>query len=198
MKTFLVAISAITVLAGCATSEEYLAYAKTQEAIALQRAAAETARYNALAEIARSSDTTAKVAAVMSLNGFGNVSQQPQTAMVAPASNSETALRWLGLLLPSVVQGYGIYQNGKVAITQSNNSAAIALKQSDNDVLKTQSTNGAFVDITKLTTQYTPTVVNQPAPTIVTQPAPIIVTQPEPTIVNPVIVPVPTPVTVGP
>jgi hypothetical protein len=198
MKTFLVAISAISVLAGCATSEEYLAYAKTQEAIALQRAAAETARYNALAEIARSSDTTAKVAAVMSLNGFGNTSQQPQTAMVAPASNSETALRWLGLLLPSVVQGYGIYQNGKVAITQSNNSAAIALKQSDNDVLKTQSTNGAFVDITKLTTQYTPTVVNQPAPTIVTQPAPIIVTQPEPTIVNPVIVPVPTPVTVGP
>jgi hypothetical protein len=97
-----------------------------------------------------------------------------------------------------VVQGYGIYQNGKVAIAQSNNSAAIALKQSDNDVLKTQSTNGAFVDITKLTTQYTPTVVNQPAPTIVTQPAPIIVTQPEPTIVNPVIVPVPTPVTVGP
>ncbi len=198
MKTFLVAISAIVAMTGCATSEEYLAYAKTQEAIALQLAASETARYNALAEIARSSDTTAKVAAVMSLNGFGNTQAQPQAAMVAPASNSETALRWLGLLLPSVVQGYGIYQNGKVAITQSNNSAAIALKQSDNDVLKTQSTNGAFVDITKLTTQYTPTVVNQPAPTIVTQPAPIIVTQPEPTIVNPVIVPVPTPVTVGP
>jgi hypothetical protein len=198
MKTFLVAISAIVAMTGCATSEEYLAYAKTQEAIALQRAASETARYNALAEIARSSDTTAKVAAVMSLNGFGNTQAQPQAVMVAPASNSETALRWLGLLLPSVVQGYGIYQNGKVAITQSNNSAAIALKQSDNDVLKTQSTNGAFVDITKLTTQYTPTVVNQPAPTIVTQPAPIIVTQPEPTIVNPVIVPVPTPVTVGP
>ena len=129
----------------------------------------------------------------MSLNGFGQgQGNQYQSALAAPVSNSETALRWLGILLPSVVQGYGIYQNGKVAITQSNNSASIALRQSDNDVQKTQSTNGAFVDITRLTTQYTPTVVTQPAPTIVTQPAPIIVTQPDPVIVNPVIVPVPT------
>ena len=61
MKLLALAVCSVA-LTGCATAE-YQAYADAHKA----QAAAQTARYQALADIARQGDTTAKVAAVMSL-----------------------------------------------------------------------------------------------------------------------------------
>ena len=57
---------AVLSLTGCATAE-YAAYADAHKA----QAAAQTARFQALADIAKQGDTTAKVAAVMSLQMGG-------------------------------------------------------------------------------------------------------------------------------
>lgn len=170
-KLLAIAIAAIA-LTGCATNAEYAAYVEAHKA----RAAAETARFNALKVIASQGDTTAAVAAAMALSQAGG-SNQPQIA--APVSAGETALRWASVLSPVITQGYIASQNARVSITQSNNAAATAA-----------STNAAFVGIasqiqapgavTTTTTTNTnsyndstavPTVVEQPAPVIVTTPA---------------------------
>jgi uncharacterized lipoprotein YajG len=65
-KIKLLAILAASVaLAGCGTTEQYKMYADTQKSIAQANAMAETARYAALAEIAKTGDSGARVAAVM-------------------------------------------------------------------------------------------------------------------------------------
>lgn len=138
-------------LVGCAT-QDYTKYVETQREIevvrAQARAAAEVARYQALAEIARSGDTTARVAAVISLQAGGQGGQaQQQPQLNAPVSNADYALRWAGVLLPSLTQGYGIYQTSRVAITQSNNATQLGMRQSDNTTALGVSTNNAFVGI---------------------------------------------------
>lgn len=54
-------------LSGCASSDEYRHYTDAQKAVANARTMAEIARYNALVEIAKQGDTTAKVAATMAI-----------------------------------------------------------------------------------------------------------------------------------
>jgi hypothetical protein len=123
-------------LTGCATSKDYQLYAETQQKIAHANAMAETARYAALAEIAKSGDSASKVAAVMSLNmGTGQGNKLPQQVL-APKSAGDTALQWTSVLLPGLTQFYGINANRQIAITQSNNAAAIA-----------QSTNNTFANM---------------------------------------------------
>jgi hypothetical protein len=199
---------AVLSLTGCAT-QEYAAYADAHKA----QAAAQTARYQALADIARQGDTTAKVAAVMSLQ-MG--SAQQGTQINAPKNWADYALQWTGLLLPTVGQVYMVNKQTSLGMRQSDNSTAVAV-----------STNAAFVGIASkiqapapnMTVSGTgvigagsysigansgsnsgnsgrlaggaitdntsvPTVVNQPTPVVVTQPAPTIVTQPAPTIVT--------------
>lgn len=133
-------LSVATLTVGCASSDEYRQYAAAQTAAANARSMAEIARYNALAEIAKQGDTAAKVAAVMSLNQ-GNVLQQPQQPINAPKSIGETALQWTSVLLPSLTQFYGINANRQIAITQSNNAAAVA--QSTNATFATMNGNMA-------------------------------------------------------
>lgn len=118
---------AVLALTGCATSKDYQLYAETQQKIAQAQAMAETARYAALAEIAKSGDTASRVAAVMSLNmnGGGTGLKNPQQ-VTPPKSFGDTALQWTSVLLPSLTQIYGINANRQVAITQSNNQAAVA------------------------------------------------------------------------
>jgi hypothetical protein len=200
IATILCALS----LTGCATAE-YQAYADAHKA----QAAAQTARYQALADIAKQGDTTAKVAAVMSLQ-MG--SQQQSTQINAPRNWADYALQWTGLLLPTVGQIYSVNKQTSLGMRQSDNSTAVAV-----------STNAAFVGIASkiqapapnMTVSGTgvigggaysigansgsnsgnsgrlaggaitdntsvPTVVTQPAPLVVTQPAPTIVTQPTP------------------
>lgn len=118
---------AVLSLTGCATGQ-YQAYADAHKA----QAAAQTARYQALADIAKMGDTTAKVAAVMSLQ-MGS----QQTAQInAPKSWADYALQWTGLLLPTFGQVYTI-----------NKQTSLGLRQSDNATALGVSTNSAFVGI---------------------------------------------------
>lgn len=149
MKKTLSIISLAILLTGCAASQEYVLYVESQQKIAQAQAQAhamaETARYAALAEIAKNGDSTSRVAAAMSLslggNGSGPRVQQPAQQISPPRSIADTALQWTSVLLPSLTQFYGISANRQVAITQSNNQAAIA--QSTNNTMATMSTNMA-------------------------------------------------------
>lgn len=114
-------------LTGCA--HEYAAYAEAHKA----QAAAQTARYQALADIAKQGDTTAKVAAVMSLQMGGG---QQSTQIAAPKNWADYALQWTGLLLPTVGQVYTV-----------NKQTALGMRQSDNATALGISTNNAFVGI---------------------------------------------------
>jgi hypothetical protein len=117
---------AVLSLTGCATAE-YAAYADAHKA----QAAAQTARFQALADIAKQGDTTAKVAAVMSLQMGGG---QQNAQIAAPKSWAEQALQWTGLLLPTIGQVYTI-----------NKQTALGMRQSDNATALGISTNNAFV-----------------------------------------------------
>jgi hypothetical protein len=183
MKLIVVTLCALT-LTGCATNE-YAAYADIHKA----QAASQTARYQALADIAKQGDTAAKVAAVMSLQ-MSAMQNQPQVA--APKSFGDQLLQWTSVLLPTATQIYSVGKQAQIGIAQSNNARELGV-----------STNAAFVGIagkiqapaanvatttTNTTTTSTdsthaPTVVTQPAPITITQPAPIVVTQPAPVIV---------------
>jgi hypothetical protein len=171
-------------LTGCATAE-YQAYAEAHKS----QAAAQTARYQALADIAKQGDTTAIVAAVMSLQMGG---QQQQSQIAAPKSWADYALQWTGLLLPTIGQVYSINKQTQVGIVQSNNATTLGV-----------STNAAFVGLAgkiqapaaNVTTTTSTTVGansgansgnsgrlagtsitdNTSTPTVVTQPAPVIV-----------------------
>jgi hypothetical protein len=140
-KYAMVALAAFT-LTGCATNKDYQLYADTQKAIAQANAMTETARYAALAEIAKTADPGARVAAVMSINFGSQGGNGPRVQQVAPPKTfGETALQWTSVLLPSLTNIYGITANRQVAITQSNNAAAVA--KSTNDTFATMNGNMA-------------------------------------------------------
>jgi hypothetical protein len=148
-KLALIAVAA-TLLTGCAsTNSEYKMYTDVQKSQVQARAMVEAARWNALAEVAKTGDATAKVAVAMAVatnNGGGgnNNNNQP---VVPPKSWGDTALQWTSLLLPGFTQLYGINQNTRVAITQSNNSTALGMKQSDNQANVAVNTNAAFTNM---------------------------------------------------
>jgi len=143
MKLRIAMIAAtVMLLTGCATNNDYKLYAETQQKIAHAHAMAETARYAALAEIAKTADPGARVAAVMSLNFGAQGSNGPRVNQVAaPKTFGDTALQWTSVLLPSVTSLYGINANRQVAITQSNNQAAVA--QSTNATMASMNSNMA-------------------------------------------------------
>lgn len=133
MKLSILAISVgIAMLAGCA-SNNYDQYAKTQQQVAKHRADAEIARYKALEAIANSGDTTARVAAVIALQQGASSNPDNSPRIEKPVSASDTALKWAGVLFPSLTQLYGINRNAEVAIVNSNNS--LDGKKDDNDMI---------------------------------------------------------------
>jgi len=124
----------VLALVGCA-STDYTKYSETQVAIARYKAESEKARYAVLAEIVKKGDPTASVAAVMSMQmGMGGNAQEQR--LEAPRNSGDDALKWASLLIPTAVQGFGIYANARVATTQSNNATTTAL-----------STNSTFASI---------------------------------------------------
>jgi hypothetical protein len=125
MKLIALILCALS-LTGCAT-KEYQAYADAHKA----QAAAQTARFQALADIARQGDTTAKVAAVMSLQMGGG---QQNAQINAPKSWADYAMQWTGLLLPTIGQVYTINKQTSLGMRQSDNATALGI-----------STNNAFV-----------------------------------------------------
>ena len=127
IKNIILALTVAVTTVGCATNKDYQMYAETQQKIAQANAMAETARYAALAEIAKTGDPGARVAAVMSINFGAQGSNGPRPNQVAaPKTFGDTALQWTSVLLPSLTQFYGISANRQVAITQSNNATEVA------------------------------------------------------------------------
>jgi len=138
-STIGILLASIFALTSCASSgpSNYQLYAETQAKIAQAHAVAETARFNALAEIAKNGDAASKVAAVLSIQMSGGSNQQRQNQQVAPPETfADTALKWTSVLLPNFTQFYSINRNSAVAMRQSDNQAAIAV-----------STNQAFTGI---------------------------------------------------
>ena len=125
MKLLALAVCAVA-LTGCATAE-YQAYADAHKA----QAEAQKARYQALADIAKQGDTTAKVAAVMSLQMGGG---QQNTQIAAPVSWADYALRGASILLPTAGQIYTVNKQTSLGMRQSDNATALGI-----------STNAAFV-----------------------------------------------------
>ena len=141
-KNILIALAIAVTTVGCATNKDYQMYAETQQKIAHAQAMSDTARYAALAEIAKTGDSGARVAAVMSINFGSQGGNGPRVQQVAPPKTfGETALQWTSVLLPSLTNIYGITANRQVAITQSNNAAAVA--KSTNDTFATMNGNMA-------------------------------------------------------
>ena len=133
----LTSIISFALLAGCASGpSNYQLYAETQAKIAQANAVAETARFNALAEIAKNGDSAAKVAAVLSIQMGSGSQPRQQQQVAAPETLADTALKWTSVLLPSFTQFYTVQRNTAVAMRQSDNQAAVAI-----------STNQAFTGI---------------------------------------------------
>jgi hypothetical protein len=122
-KTILAGAIGVLILTGCATgTSDYERYAQAQEAIALARAEAETAKYKALETIALKGDAGASAVAAMGI-AMGHVSagsRDPQ--MIQPRSTADKLLPWASLIVPSLTQFYSIQKNAEIAIVNSNNS----------------------------------------------------------------------------
>lgn len=130
------------VLAGCASGpSNYQLYADTQAKIAQANAVSDTARYNALLEIAKNGDSAAKVAAVLSIQMNQMGGTRPQQQIAPPEDWDTKLLKWAGILVPTMTQLYGIHSNKQIAVTQSNNAAATA--QSTNNTFAAMSNNMA-------------------------------------------------------
>jgi len=189
MKLIAIILTALTALSltGCATGQQYTAYADAHKA----QAAAQTARYQALADIAKMGDTTAKVAAVISLQAGG---QQSQSQIAAPRSAGDQALQWASILVPSLTQAYMIGQNVKLGMRQSDNAATTSAATTAGFVSIAGNIQAPAANVSNATTTSTTIGANSGAnsgnsgrlagtsitdntstPTVVTQPAPVIV-----------------------
>jgi len=133
-------------LAGCAT-DDYQHYAQAQMAMAQAKSSADQARYTALARIADSGDSVARVAAVMSLAGLGDGARQAPSNVAAPVSPGSTALQWASILVPGVTQAYGISRQVKLGMRQSDNATALGLGQSRDQAATSAATFGAITNI---------------------------------------------------
>lgn len=133
MKKLAIVLALSTLgLGGCATGS-YQVYADTQKAIAESNARAEMARVQALSEIAKTGDTTARVAAVITLN-MGKPANTNQTNIKEPESTGDRLLKWTQALLPGAAQLYGIYSRDSLAKQQSDNNLELAKDNNDTQV----------------------------------------------------------------
>jgi len=135
-KSILAGAIGVLTLSGCATgTSDYERYAEAQEAIALARAGAETAKYKALEAIALKGDAGASAVAAMGIAmGTSSGSRDPQ--LIQPRSTTDKLLPWASLLVPSLTQFYNIQKNAEISIVNSNNSLSAQ-----------KSNNGMIVDL---------------------------------------------------
>lgn len=141
-KTLLSFILALG-LVGCA-SPDYVQYSKAMQEIAISKNLADTEKYKALASIAISGDSAAKVAAVMTLSSLGGATQG-QSSLVQPQPN--VALQWASILVPGITQVAGMRYNYMSQSVSSNNATALGM-----------STNSTFSSIAGKI--QAPTVIN--------------------------------------
>jgi hypothetical protein len=121
-KTLTASIIALS-LVGCA-SPDYAQYSKSMQEIAASKNSADTEKYKALASIAASGDSTAKVAAVMALSSLGGATQG-QSALMQPQPN--VALQWASILVPGLTQVAGMRYNYMSQSVSSNNATALGM-----------------------------------------------------------------------
>lgn len=119
----ILAILAVLALAGCAATP-YNGYVEIHKAYA----AAQAARYTALGAVGVSGDTTVKVGVAFALQGAG---QQGVPNIAAPKSTADSLREWAGILVPSLVQGYGIYSSTRLGMTQSDNATALGVSTNE-------------------------------------------------------------------
>lgn len=214
---YLLLFFALLTVSGCA-STDYIQYAKTQEAIEVSKSQAQTARYQALGQIAKDGDSASKVTSVMALALAGSEGNNSQAStMAAPQPNQ--ALQWASILVPGLTQIYGIRANASVANKASDNAAATSIAttagfvgiagkiQAPGAISTTNTTtsgnSGAYSGTTAGNSgAYSGTVAGNSGansgnatatPTVVNQPAPVIV-QPA----TPIVVTQPAPTIVNP
>lgn len=201
MKKKVLSISLVALtLGGCANmSEYYQSVDKTnarQVESARAQAEAETARYNALARIAESGDSTAKVAATMALALGGNGNNRQQQLAI-PAVPQNEALQWASILVPSVTQLGFAWFNKQVQINSSNNNRSVAEAQIGKDVQLGLGAQQTYLGFAKEIND--PTVVtNTTESVVVVKPE---VVNPEvvtPVVVQPTVITVPSGAVVGP
>lgn len=102
-------------LSACA-SPGYEQYLAANQAVAVSRSNADTARFNALASIAKTGDSAASVAAAMALAMGGN--QAPQH-IEAPRNEF---LQWASIIIPALGNAYAVGKSADVAMNASNNA----------------------------------------------------------------------------
>lgn len=133
MKKYYILGLSILVLNGCA-STDYIKYTESQAKINIAKSMADAERWKSMAKIAESGDTATKVAAMFAMQN-SNIQNQ-NVHIDAPKSGWDSAREWMGIIIPSAIQGYGIHANQQIATTNSNNSRDVAI-----------STNSSFVGI---------------------------------------------------
>lgn len=123
----IVALTSALLMGGCAS--DYGKYAQMQTDIQTAKSTADAAKYQAIATIGSSGDVTAKVA---SLFAISYAQATPQTTnLVAPKSTGDTIREWASVLMPSLVQGYGMYSNTQLGKTQSDNATSLGISTND-------------------------------------------------------------------
>ena len=113
-------------LAGCATPPGYVEYAAAIKAMAAQQAASSMAASEAIAKIAASGDSAARVAAVLML---GLQAQRTQAPVMEPPRDQ--ALQWAAVIMPSLTAVASGYFGYRLGVTQSNNQAQTTLASYD-------------------------------------------------------------------
>ena len=122
----------VALLGGCA-SPDYAVYTEAQRSVDVARHHADAAKYAAMASIANSGDSSAKVAAVLAM-ALGTSGVQGGSTIRAPQTSE--ALQWASIIVPSLTTVASINASMKLGLAQSDNSTRVAM-----------STNEAFTGI---------------------------------------------------
>jgi hypothetical protein len=131
MKRILLATAAALTLTACATNQD--AYYKAIAAREARQAEQELRADTAIAQMAASGDAQAKGMAIMHFAMKASNAKQSQQHIAAPKTIADQLLPWASILVPSVVQMYGIQQQTRVQLNSSNN--ALEGKLADNDMI---------------------------------------------------------------
>jgi len=131
MKRILLATAAALTLTACATNKD--AYYKAIAAREARQAEQELRADTAIAQMAASGDAQAKGMAIMHFAMKASNAKQSQQHIAAPKTITDQLLPWASILVPSVVQMYGIQQQTRVQLNSSNN--ALEGKLADNDMI---------------------------------------------------------------
>ena len=129
MKALIATLATLAALALTGCASDYGKYAAMQTDIQTAKSNADAERYKAIAAIGGGGDVTAKVASLFALAAV-QAAPQP-THLAAPKSTADSVREWAGVLIPSLMQGYGIYSSTKLGMAQSDNATALGVSTNE-------------------------------------------------------------------